>query len=151
MGAWVLPKSKVDLHAAIRRDSRAGLSGRALERKYGVGLRTVQKALSSAWPEPRKKLRPRATRLDPFKPLIDQMLRADLDAPRRQRHTVKRISDRLVDEHGADDISYQMVRGYVASRREEIRIEAGRGTVDAFVSQTLSVDDALVDVKRLRR
>ncbi|MET9611945.1 IS21 family transposase [Kitasatospora indigofera] len=132
----MLPKSKVDLYAAIRRDSRAGLSGRALERKYGVGFRTVQKALSSAWPEPRKKLRPRATRLDPFKPLIDQMLRADLDAPRKQRHTVKRIFDRLVDEHGADEISYQMVRGYVASRREEIRIEAGRGTVDAFGPQT---------------
>lgn len=78
----MLPKSKVDLYAAIRRDSRQGMSNRALQRKYGVGFLTVQKALSSAWPEPRKQLPPRATRLDPFKPLIDQMLRADLDAPR---------------------------------------------------------------------
>ncbi|OKK16272.1 hypothetical protein AMK16_26830 [Streptomyces sp. CB00455] len=31
------------------------------------------------------------------KPLIDQMLRADLDAPRKQRHTVKRIFERLLD------------------------------------------------------
>jgi hypothetical protein len=31
--------------------------------------------------------------------LIDQMLRVDLGAPRKQRHTVKRIFDRLVDEH----------------------------------------------------
>jgi hypothetical protein len=29
--------------------------------------------------------------LDPFKPVIDEMLRADLAAPRRQRHTVTRI------------------------------------------------------------
>lgn len=29
--------SKVELYAAIRRDARAGLSGRALQRKYGVG------------------------------------------------------------------------------------------------------------------
>lgn len=132
----MLPKSKVDLYAAIRRDSRQGLSNRALQRNYGVGFLTAQKALSSAWPEPRKPLPPRATRLDPFKPLIDEMLRADLDAPRKQRHTVKRIFERLLDEHDADEISYQMVRGYVATRREEIRIEAGRGVVEAFVPQT---------------
>ncbi|MBB1242496.1 IS21 family transposase [Streptomyces durbertensis] len=131
-----MPKSKVDLYAAIRRDAKAGLSSRALQRKYGVGFLTVQKALTSAWPEPRKKLPPRPTRLDPYKPLIDEMLRADLDAPRKQRHTVKRIFERLLDEHGADEISYQMVRGYVADRREEIRVQAGRGVVEAFVPQT---------------
>ncbi|MFJ4126569.1 IS21 family transposase [[Kitasatospora] papulosa] len=131
-----MPKSKVDLYAAIRRDAKAGLSSRALQRKYGVGFLTVQKALTSAWPEPRKKLPPRPTRLDPYKPLIDEMLRADLDAPRKQRHTVKRIFERLLDEHGADEISYQMVRGYVADRREEIRLQAGRGVVEAFVPQT---------------
>ncbi|MFE2019130.1 IS21 family transposase [Streptomyces sp. NPDC059499] len=130
------PKSKVDLYAAIRRDSRQGLSSRALQRKYGVGFLTVQKALSSAWSEPRKPLPPRATRLDPFKPLIDKILRADLDAPRKQRHTVKRIFERLLGEHDAGEISYQMVRGYVATRREEIRIEARRGVVEAFVPQT---------------
>jgi hypothetical protein len=47
------------------------------------------KALESAWPEPRKKLPPRASKLDPFKPVIDAILLADLDAPRKQRHTVK--------------------------------------------------------------
>lgn len=96
----------------------------------------MQKALASAWPEPRKKLPPRPTRLDPYKPLIDEMLRADLDAPRKQRHTVKRIFERLLDEHGADEISYQMVRGYIADRREEIRLQAGRSVVEAFVPQT---------------
>ncbi|ROP44247.1 hypothetical protein [Streptomyces sp. PanSC9] len=75
----MLPKSKVDLYAAIRRDAKAGLSSRALQRKYGVGFLTVQKALTSAWPEPRKKLPPRPTRLDPYKPLIDEMLRAERD------------------------------------------------------------------------
>jgi hypothetical protein len=33
-------QSKVELYAAIRRDSRAGMSGRALEHKYGVTRRT---------------------------------------------------------------------------------------------------------------
>jgi len=50
-----LPKpslqSKIDLHAALRRDSRAGLSNQALQRKYCVDWRN---ALSSAWPPPRR-------------------------------------------------------------------------------------------------
>ncbi|GGP84466.1 hypothetical protein FHS33_006733 [Streptomyces calvus] len=72
-------------------------------------------------------MRPRATRLDTYKPVIDAILRADLTAPRKQRHTVKRIYDRLLDEHEAVDVSYQMVRAYVAARREEIRLRPARG------------------------
>ncbi|AHH98822.1 hypothetical protein GCM10010174_66730 [Kutzneria viridogrisea] len=90
-----MPQSKVELFAAIRRDSRIeGLSVRALARKYGVHRRTVREALSSAFPRPRKKLPPRKSRLDPFKPVIDATLRADLDAPRKQRHTAKLTSRR---------------------------------------------------------
>lgn len=128
--------SKVELYAAIRRDSRAGMSNRALQAKHGVGFRTVQKALASVWPEPRKELPPRESRLDQFKPVIDQMLRADLDAPRKQRHTTKRIFDRLVQEHAAGGVTYSMVRAYVAERRPQIRIEAGRGPAKAFVPQS---------------
>ncbi|MFD7123947.1 IS21 family transposase [Streptomyces anulatus] len=112
------------------------MATRALMRKYGVGYETVQRALVSALPEPRKKMRPRATRLDPYKPVTDAILKADLTAPRKQRHTVKRIYDRLLDEHDAVDISYQMVRTYVAERRGEIRLQAGKGVADAFVPQT---------------
>jgi transposase len=88
--------TKVELFAAIRRDARVeGLGVRALSRKYGVHRRTVREALASAWPKPRKKLPPRWSRLDPFKSAIDQMLWADLDAPHKQRHTSKRIFERL--------------------------------------------------------
>lgn len=127
---------KVALYAAIRRDSRAGMSGRQIERVYGVSRRTVAKALASAWPEPRKALPPRASRLDPLKPVIDAMLRADLDAPKKQRHTAKRVFDRLVAEYEAADVSYQMVRAYVAERRREIWVEAGRGPQTVFVPQS---------------
>ncbi|MFD8497684.1 IS21 family transposase [Amycolatopsis sp. NPDC059657] len=130
------PTSKVELYAAIRRDARAGLSGRALERKFNIGRRTVIKALASAWPEPRKKPPPRPSKLDSFKPVIDDILRADLDAPRKQRHTVKRIFDRLIDEHAMVDVSYQVVRAYVAVRKPEIRIDAGRGAAEVFVPQS---------------
>lgn len=138
--------SKVELYAAIRRDARAGMSGRAIEKKYRVGRRTIVKALASAWPEPRKKLPPRASKLDPFTPFIDEMLRADLDAPRKQRHTVTRIWHRLMDEHGMADVSYPVVRAYVAERKPQVRVEAGRGAAEVFVPQTHRPgDEAEVD------
>lgn len=128
--------SRVELFAAIRRDSHAGKSGRAIEHEYGVGRATVRQALASAWPTPRKKLPARASKLDPFKPAIDEILRVDLTAPRKQKHTVTRIVDRLVTEHAMAGISYQVVRGYVAARRSEILAESGRGPDTAFVPQS---------------
>ncbi|GAA4551893.1 IS21 family transposase [Amycolatopsis samaneae] len=130
------PQTKVELYAAIRRDARTGMSARALERKYNIGRRTVIKAIASAWPEPRKKPPPRPSKLHPFKPVIDEILRKDLDAPRKQRNTVKRIFARLIDEHGMTGVSYQVVRTYVATRASQIRTEAGRGPAAAFISQT---------------
>jgi hypothetical protein len=74
------PTVRVELYAAIRRDARAGLSGRALKRKHGVGYATVAAALESAWLEPRKKQERRDSGLDPYREVIDGWLRADLDA-----------------------------------------------------------------------
>ncbi|GAA4991963.1 IS21 family transposase [Yinghuangia aomiensis] len=105
-------------------------------RRYNVGYATVSKAVGSAWPEPRKVMPARRTRLDPFKLAVDAMLRADLDAPRKQRHTVTRIFHRLLDEYGAEGISYPMVRRYVKERRPQIRAAAGLGVDEAFVPQS---------------
>jgi transposase len=141
-----MPPSKVELYAAIRRDARAGMSGRAIEKKYRVGRRTIVKALASAWPEQRKQLPPRPSKLDPFKPAIDEMLKADLDAPRKQRHTVTRIWHRLIDEHGMTDVSYPVVRVYVAERKPQIRAEVGRGPSEVFLRQSHRPgDEAEVD------
>lgn len=131
-----LGQSRVDLYAAIRRDARSGMSNRALQRKHGVGYRTVAAALDSAWPKERKPSPKRGSRLDSYRGVIDDWLRDDLDAPRKQRHTAKRIFDRLLDEHdAAADVSYWMVREYVAPRRREIRIEAGRESAATFIPQ----------------
>jgi len=151
--------SRVELYAAIRRDSREdGLSSRDLAGKYRVGRRTVALALSSAWPEPRKKLPPRKSRLDRHKEAIDRMLRADLDAPRKQRHTTKRIFDRLTAGHDGDGISYPMVRAYVAGRKPEIWVEAGRGPPQVSIPQVhrpgedaeVDFGDVYIDLARAR-
>lgn len=127
--------NRVSLFADIRRDARVEELGiRALARRYGVGRGTVRQALASASPPERKTPVRTAPKLDPFKLAIDDMLRVDLDAPRKQRHTATRIHHRLLDEHGAD-VSYGSVRDYVRARRVQIEIEAGRRTVQAFVPQ----------------
>jgi hypothetical protein len=54
------------------------------------------------------------------------MLRSDLDAPKKQRHTARRILARLVNEHGAVRLSYSTVRDHIRKRPPQILAEAGR-------------------------
>ena len=63
-----------------------GLPVRALAGKYGVHRRLVREALAHAEPAPRKTPVRRSPQLEPLKEIIDGWLRADLDAPRKQRH-----------------------------------------------------------------
>ena len=129
--------SRVELFEAIRRDHRRdGLSIRALADRHGVHRRTVRQALASAVPPQRKTPARAAPKLDPAKALIDAMLTEDLSAPRKQRHTARRILARLVDEHQMGDLTYSAVRDYVARRRPQIWAAAGRATEAAFVPQS---------------
>lgn len=128
--------SRVELFAQIRRDARVEELGiRALARRYRVGRDTVRHALANPEPPTRKTPVREAPKLGPLKPAIDEMLRADLDAPRKQRHTATRIFNRLVDEHGATELSYSSVRDYVRVRRAEILAQAGKQAEEAFVPQ----------------
>jgi transposase len=127
----------VELFEAIRRDHRRdGLSIRALADRHGVHRRTVRQALGEAVPPARKTPVRAAPKLDPAKALIDAMLIVDLTAPRKQRHTARRVLARLVDEHDMTDLTYSAVRDYVAKRRPEIWAAAGKATEEAFVPQT---------------
>ena len=76
----------------------------------------------------------RSRKIDPYAAAIDVMLTADVEAPRKQRHTARRILARLADEHGAQELSYSTVRDYVRVRRAQIDVEAGR-RVEVFVPQ----------------
>jgi transposase len=128
-------RSRVELYAAIRRDARAGVVEPGAAAQARRGIRTVVAALESAWPKERKPVPKRGSRLDPYRGVIDGWPRQDLDAPRKQQHTAKRIFDRLLDEHDATEVSYWMVREYVATRRRAIRIEAAREPAATFIPQ----------------
>ncbi len=133
--------SRVELYAAIRFDwQRNQMSIRALADKYGVHRRTVREAVESPVPPPRKSP-PRTTLvLDSVRELIDAMLAEDLAAPRKQRHTAKRICERLRAEHDAR-VSYSYVAKYVHRRRPQVvaqaaaRDAARAGVVAGFVPQ----------------
>ena len=128
-------ESRVELFARIRRDARVkGSSIRCLAREHRVSRRTVRQALAAAEPPVRRVAAREAPKLGPLKGVIDGMLLADLDAPRKQRHTAQRIFDRLVDEHQAV-ISYSTVRQYVKARRTAIAVESGNAPVEVFVPQ----------------
>jgi transposase len=130
-------ESRVELFAAIRRDARVEeLSIRQLAEKHHVHRRTVRQALMSAIPPARKRPVRSSRVLELFKPAIEVMLRADLEAPRKQRHTARRVLARLVDEHAAEDLAYSTVRDYVAKRRPEIWAEANRTARQVFVPQS---------------
>jgi hypothetical protein len=108
----------------IRRDrEREDLSLRALAERHGVHRRTVRAALESPLPPAKRRpvSRP-APKLGAYRELIDAWLIADLEAPRKQRHTSKRIWRRLVDEHGVGltPVDLRRDRGRVDLRHEHI-------------------------------
>ncbi len=78
-------------------------------------------------PPPKRAPRSRpAPKLGPYRPIIDKWLTDDQKAPRKQRHTARRVWQRLLEEHGAE-VSERQVERYVAAKRREI------GEVEAFV------------------
>lgn len=123
-------RSRVELFEDIRSDRRReDLSIRALADKHRVHRRTVRQALASAVPPPRKPCPARARpAIDPWVELIDEWLLADKEVPRKQRHTARRIWQRLVEERGAT-LSEVTVSRHVKRRRFELGMDQVMVTV----------------------
>ena len=78
-----------------------GRSKRAACRKFGLHWNTLQKMLDHPQPPGyRRSAAARPRKIDPFLPLVHRWLDADRKAPRKQKHTARRVFDRLREEHG---------------------------------------------------
>ena len=78
-----------------------GLSRRETSRIFGINRRTVDKMLAFSVPPGYRRDGPvKRPKLDPFVGLIDAILEADKTVPKKQKHTSKRVFERLRDEHG---------------------------------------------------
>ena len=110
------------LYEQIRRShERDGVSLRELARRFHVHRRDVRQALASAVPPDRRVPERPAPVLDPWKATIDGWLEADRTAPRKQRHTARRVWQRLVEDHGAV-VGESTVRRYVADVRRRMDV-----------------------------
>ena len=108
----------VELYRRVRHAVRIeGLSHREAGRRFGIDPRTVAKMMVFSVPPGYRRSRPPARpKLDPFIGIIDRVLAEDKSRPAKQRHTSKRIFERLRDEHGyAGGIT--IVKDYVHERR----------------------------------
>ena len=91
-----------------------GLSQREAARCFGIDPRTVRKMLSYSVPPGYVRTRPPVRpKLDPFIGIIDRILEEDKDRPKKQRHTSKRIFERLRDEYGFTG-KITIVKDYIA-------------------------------------
>ena len=107
------------------------MSIRALADRHQVHRRTVRQALGDSVPPVRKPPVRRAPVLGPYEATIRGWLVADLTAPRKQRHTARRVWQRLLEEEGAV-VAESSVRSLVA----QLRVEVGGAKAQVMVPQT---------------
>ena len=120
---------------------RQGMTVSAISRQLNFDPRTVTKIIDQEdWntPAPRKRA-PVPSILDPYKPTIDAWLEADRQARRKQRHTARRVYDRLRKEMNCT-ASYRTIAAYVTQKRQELF-----GNQAAFIPLEHPVGEAQVD------
>lgn len=115
----------------IRSMDAAGRSRSEIARMLHVSRNTVAKYadmedMSPAAPMPRRRGRPA---LEGNEEWVAGVLEADLGAPRKQRHTARRIYDRLVAERGYGG-SYSTVQRFVRELRLARAAAGGEGYLE---------------------
>jgi transposase len=123
----------VDLFEQLRREYEFGvgtIAGVAV--KFGVHRRMVRQAIAGALPPPHRYPARAKPKLDAVAAFIDQILEEDRRAPRKQRHTARRIYHRVQAEFPEVSIAESTVRNHVRTRKRQI----GLVTCETFVPQS---------------
>jgi transposase len=126
-------RSKVELFEQIRREYEFGVGTIAgVAEKLKVHRRMVREAIRNAVPAPRKKTERPYWKMDTAVAFVDQILESDRKAPRKQRHTARRIWERLQTEKPECRVCERTVRLYVHRRK----VALGLTIHEVFVPQS---------------
>jgi transposase len=112
----------VEVYAKIRRAVLVdGMTRRAASRLFGVHRNTIAKMLAYSVPPGYRRKVPRVSvKLEGFTKHIDAMLESDRGMGAKQRHTCKRVFDRLREEHHYTG-GLTIVHEYVRSKRRRMQ------------------------------
>jgi len=94
--------------------------GRGVAAKFGVHRRMVRQALAGALPPPHLYPRRVKPKLDGVMAFIDRVLDGDRRAPRKQRHTARRIYRRILKEFPGASVAESTVRNHVLERKRQM-------------------------------
>jgi transposase len=126
-------RAKVELFEQIRLEYEFGIGTiQGVARKLHVHRRVVREAIQSAIPARRKKTERPHMKMAPAVEFIDAILESDRKAPRKQRHTAKRIWERIRAEVPGCTAAGRTVRQYVEHRKEAL----GLARRETFVPQS---------------
>jgi transposase len=105
-----------------------GKSIRQIAKEYGHSRKTVRKALREVSPRYQRQEIPESPVMSSYGKIILEWLESDLEVPRNQRHTARRVYSRLVEEYGFDGAE-STVRRFV----RRLKIDAGLYKREAFI------------------
>ena len=113
---------KVELYGRVRRAVLVdGVSQRTVAREFGISRKSVRKMVSfSVPPGYRRQQAVKRPKLDPWVGVIDAIVEEDKARPAKQRHTAKRVLDRLREEHQFTG-GYTIVKDYLRSAARRSR------------------------------
>ena len=121
-------------------------SKRSVMKEEDLHWETLQKMLAHSVPPGYRRTKKPERKIDAYRDWIAEVLKSDMKVPRKQRHSAKRIWERLREEHDFDG-GYTVVKEVVAElkilkqevfvplihRPGEAQVDFGRGTCGPFV------------------
>ena len=114
-------KARVELFEQLRQEHEFGVGTIAgVAAKFGVHRRMVRQAIAGALPPPHRcpaRVKPKLHAVAAF---IEQVLDKDRRAPRKQRHTARRIYRRILTEYSDAAVAESTVRNHVRDRKRAL-------------------------------